>query len=126
MNKSLALAIAILFTITPLSAPAQDGEAADQAGAAPPPAPAGGTSTGNGIRSDAALAKQGVKNTAREAGHGIKHGVKNGAREVKQGVKSGAAKVKRALAVAQCNDGAYSYTHHLTCNHHGGVRQQLR
>ena len=111
MNKSLAPAIAILFMMVPLAAPADDGVAADSTSAAAPPAQSGSTATGKGVRSDAAKAKQGIKSTARE---------------VKHGVKSGAAKVKRGLAVAQCNDGAYSYTHHLTCNHHGGVRQQLR
>jgi hypothetical protein len=64
----------------------------------------------------------GIKNTFREIGHGIR----NGARQVKAGVKDGARQFKRGVAVAQCKDGAYSYTHHKTCNHHGGVREHLR
>lgn len=56
----------------------------------------------------------------------IKQGIKNDAAEVKRSVKDGAAEVKRKLAVAQCNDGRYSYTHHLTCNHHGGVKRRFR
>ena len=63
-----------------------------------------------------------IKSTAREIGHGIK----TGARQLKAGVKSGAQQVKRSVAVARCNNGKYSYTHHQTCNHNGGVREQLR
>ncbi len=63
----------------------------------------------------------GIKGAAREFGHSIK----SGARQVKEGVKDGARQFKRAVAVAQCNDGEYSYTHHKTCNHHGGVREKL-
>ena len=66
--------------------------------------------------------KQAVKRDAREA----KEGIKSGAKEFWHSVRAGAVKVKRQVAVAQCNDGEYSYTHHTTCNHHGGVRQQLR
>ena len=64
----------------------------------------------------------GVKSTAREFGRSVKRG----AREVKEAVKDGARQFKRTVAVARCNDGEYSYTHHRTCNHHGGVREQLR
>jgi hypothetical protein len=64
----------------------------------------------------------GVKNTTREIGHGFR----NAAREVKEVVKSGVRQVKRGTAVAQCNDGAYSYTRDRTCSRHGGVREQLR
>jgi hypothetical protein len=45
---------------------------------------------------------------------------------VKQSIKNSAAKTKRALAVARCNDGRYSYTHHKTCNKHGGVMTRYR
>ena len=65
---------------------------------------------------------QSIKGTARDIGHGIR----NGARQLKAGVKSGAQRVKRSVAVARCNNGEYSYTHHETCNHNGGVREKLR
>ena len=67
-------------------------------------------------------AGQGIKSTARDIGHGIK----SGARQFKASVKSGAQQFKRTVAVARCNNGEYSYTHHKTCNHNGGVREQLR
>jgi hypothetical protein len=127
MNPCQSLAAVILFSVMPLVAHSQDGAAggraaADaQADAAPPARPAN-NSARQGIGNDAARAKQGIKSTARE----IKEGVKSAARQVKQDVKSGAREVKRGLAVAQCNDGEYSYTHHKTCNHHGGVREKLR
>jgi len=63
-----------------------------------------------------------IKSTAREIGHGIR----NGARQLKVGVKSGAQQFKRSIAVARCNNGEYSYTHHKTCNRNGGVRERLR
>jgi hypothetical protein len=56
----------------------------------------------------------------------LKQDIKNDAREVKKEVKSTAKKTKRKLAVAECNDGRYSYTHHKTCNHHGGIKTRLR
>lgn len=56
----------------------------------------------------------------------LKQDIKNDAREVKKEVKRTAKKTKRKLAVAECNDGRYSYTHHKTCNHHGGVKTRLR
>lgn len=65
---------------------------------------------------------QGIKEDAREA----KREIKRDAREAKRSVKNSAKKVKRKLAVARCNDGRYSYTHHKTCNHHGGIRERLR
>jgi hypothetical protein len=122
MKVSVALAAAICFTAMPAVAAAQEGESADQPSDTQPSTQSRSTSTREGIKNDAAQAKQGVKNTARE----IKEGVKSAAREVKRGVKSGAAQVSRGLAVAQCNDGRYSYTHHLTCNHHGGVKKRFR
>ena len=64
----------------------------------------------------------GIKGAAREFGQSIK----SGARQVKEGVKDGARRFKRTVAVARCNDGEYSYTHHKTCNHHGGVKEKLR
>jgi hypothetical protein len=108
MKKSLAFVAVILFTLTPVTAAAQD---ADPSSAAQPPAQAGNGSFGQGIRNDAARAREEIRRTTRE---------------IRQGIKNGAAKLKRDLAVAQCNDGRYSYTHHGTCNHHGGVRQQFR
>jgi hypothetical protein len=120
VKKSLMAAVAALFTAIPFGAPAWSSEPADEAGAAARPAqPA---PTGKSIRADAAQAKQGIKSTARE----VRQGVKNTAREIKDGIKRGAANVKRELAVAQCNDGDYSYTRHRTCNHHGGIRQRFR
>lgn len=56
----------------------------------------------------------------------IREGVRNDAAEVKDSVRNGTARAKRKLAVARCRDGRYSYTHHLTCNHHGGVRTRYR
>ena len=111
MKKTLLLAAAVVVAAIAASAIAQSGESADpksdsQQSAQPP---------NHSI-------KQGIKNDAAKA----KHGIKRSAREVKQGIKNGAAKMKRELAVAQCNDGRYSYTHHLTCNHHGGVRRRFR
>ena len=53
-------------------------------------------------------------------------GIKNDAREAKREVKKTVRKAKRKLAVAECNDGRYSYTHHKTCNKHGGIKQRLR
>ena len=66
--------------------------------------------------------REGIKSTAREFGRSVR----SGAREVKEVLKNGARQFKRSVAVARCNDGEYSYTHHKTCNHHGGVREQLR
>jgi hypothetical protein len=101
MKKSLTLVIVMFFTAVATAA-AED--------------------VGEGIKRDASEAKQGVQRTTRE----FKHDVKTGAHEFWQSVRAGAVTVKRQVAVAQCNDGEYSYTHHTTCNHHGGVRQQLR
>ena len=126
MNTPLALLIATFLTITPFGALAQDSAASDSTSIATPPAQPGSGSTGQGIKTDARQAKQGIKSTARGVKQDIKQGVKNGAREVKQGVKSGPRKVKRGTAVAQCNDGRYSYTQHRTCNDHGGIRQRFR
>ena len=65
---------------------------------------------------------QNIKSTAQ----GIGHGIKTGARQFKASVKSGAQQFKRSIAVARCNNGEYSYTHHKTCNKNGGVRERLR
>ena len=100
MKKALALAAVVLFATIPASAAAQAGESTDQ--------------------------KSNSQQYAQPPNDSIKQGIKNDAAEVKRSVKDGAAKVKRKLAVAQCNDGRYSYTHHLTCNHHGGVRRRFR
>ena len=66
--------------------------------------------------------KEGIKSTAREFGRSVK----SGARQVKEGFKEGGRQFRRSVAVARCNNGEYSYTHHKTCNHNGGVREQLR
>jgi len=76
-----------------------------------PAAPSRGTSMGTDI-----------KNGAR----GIGHGIRDGARQLKAGIKDGAHQFRRSVAVARCNNGEYSYTHHETCNHNGGVRERLR
>jgi hypothetical protein len=73
-------------------------------------------------RNTSASSGTGVKGAARDVGRSIK----SGARQLKAGVKDGARQFKHSVAVARCNDGEYSYTHHTTCNHHGGVREQLR
>lgn len=96
MKKALALAAAVLFVAVAANAAAQSRESIDQNRNAQPP------------------------------NDSIKQGIKNDAAEAKQGIKRGTADVKRKLAVAQCNDGRYSYTHHLTCNHHGGVKRRFR
>ena len=102
MNKFVAMAMAALIAATPLGAAAQ--------------------STGQGIKEDAREAKREIKSDAREA----KQEIKNDAREVKRSIKRSAKKVKRKVAVARCNDGRYSYTHHKTCSNHGGIRERLR
>jgi hypothetical protein len=104
--KSYRIAVSVIFFSIACPAYSKEGEPGNAPAAQPH-----NTSSGTGI-----------KGAAREFGHGIK----SGARQVKEGVKSGARQFKRSVAVARCNDGEYSYTHHLTCNHHGGVREQLR
>jgi hypothetical protein len=122
MKKSLALVAVIVFAEVPVTLAAQEGDPAGQTSVAQQSSQPGSRSSGQGIRHDAAQAKQGIKSTGRE----IKQGVKNGARQIKYGIKNGAAQAKRKLAVAQCNDGQYSYTQYRTCNHHGGVSQRFR
>ncbi len=108
MKKSRALAAVMIFASMPLTAAArEDGTAGQQSGA---------QQSGN------SSLRQDIKNDASNA----KHGIKSTARRIKEGIRNGAEKLKRDLAVAQCNDGRYSYTHHRTCNHHGGVKQQFR
>ena len=109
MKKTLTLAAAILFAAIPLTAAAQAPASSDQT-SDPQRPPRSGSIT------------QDLKNDATQA----KKEIKSDAREVKKSAKSGAAKTKRKLAVAQCNDGRYSYTHHKTCNEHGGVKKRFR
>ena len=111
MKQAYVLAAAILFAAVPLTAGAQAPASTDQKTETQSPASSGNTTTGQGIKKDAAEAKQNIKSGAKEAG---------------RTVKKDAAQVKRKLAVAVCNDGRYSYTHHKTCNEHGGVKTQLR
>ena len=99
MTRAIVLAAVILLA-APVVAPAQDGESSVQ-------------------RDD-------TQRSTQRGNTSVKQGIKSTAREIKQGVKGGAAKVRRGTAVAQCNDGRYSYTHHRTCNHHGGVRKRFR
>ena len=99
--KSTCIAVSVIFLALACPAYSEDGQGS----------PSGGKSLG-----------QSIKSTAREIGHGIK----TGARQLKAGVKSGAQQLKRNVAVARCNNGEYSYTHHETCNHNGGVREQFR
>ena len=109
MKKALALAAAILFAAIPLSAAAQAPAASDQTNDPQRPPRSGSL-------------KQDIKNDGKQA----KKEIKSDARETKNSIKRGAAKTKRKLAVAQCNDGRYSYTHHKTCNQHGGVQKRFR
>ena len=104
--KSTCIAASVIFFA--LACPAYSGEGEPGKAAT---SQSGGKSVGASIKS-----------TAREIGNGIK----SGARQLKAGVKSGAQQFKRSVAVARCNNGEYSYTHHKTCNHNGGVREQLR
>lgn len=107
MHKSLTFAAAMLCAAIPLGAAAQSTAGQDSDPQRPP-------------RSGSL--KQDIKNDARQA----KTEIKSDAREVKKEVKSTAKKTKRKLAVAECNDGRYSYTHHKTCNRHGGIKTRLR
>ena len=109
MKKTLSLIAAILFAAIPLSATAQSPAPSDQ-NSDPQRPPRSGS------------LKQDIKNDGRQA----KQEIKSDAREVKKSVKRTAAKTKRSLAVAQCNDGRYSYTRRNTCSRHGGVRTRLR
>ena len=109
MKKTVMLAAAILFAAIPLGAAAQAPASSDPASDPQRPPRSGSL-------------KQDIKNDAREA----KSEIKSDARETKNSIKRGAAKTKRKLAVAQCNDGRYSYTRHKTCNKHGGIRERLR
>src|SRR5688572_10299738 len=101
--KPLFLAAVLVLAGTPPGVSAQDGGTA-----APQP---GGTSVGQGVKNDASRAKQRIKNTPRS---------------IRESIRNGAANLKRDLAVARCNDGRYSYTHHHTCDRHGGVQQRFR
>ncbi len=56
----------------------------------------------------------------------FKQDVKNDAHKVGDSIHRGATTVKRKVAVAQCRDGRYSYTHHHTCSDHGGIKTRLR
>jgi len=122
MKKSLGLAAVIFFTEISMAMTAQETDATGERNAVRQSSSSESRSSGQDIRQDAAQAKQGIKRTFRE----IKDGIKSGAREIKYAFKTGAAQAKVKLAVAECNDGQYSYTQYRTCNHHGGVRQRFR
>jgi hypothetical protein len=100
MKKVLALAAVVLFAAAPLAAVAQPDPSREQRGE--------------------------PQTYTQPPNESIRQGVRNDAAQVKHSGKNGTARVKRKLAVARCNDGRYSYTHHLTCNHHGGVRTRFR
>jgi|SRR5947209_2154524 len=96
--KYIALATAALFAMAPFTgAPQSAASGASDRTHNPRPSD---TSTVQAIKNDAAESKRGIKNVVR--------------------------KLKRKMAVAECNDGRYSYTHHKTCNKHGGIKERLR
>ena len=110
MKSALSWTVSVLFTLIAFSAVAEE-------------------STGQRIKEDAAEAGHVIKEDAVKAGRAIKKGaIEVGHAAVKgaQAVKQGAVNVKRKVAVARCNDGAYSYTTQDTCNHHGGVKERLK
>jgi len=96
--KPIAFATAALIAIAPFTASTLSA-ASDASDRTHNPRP-GATSTVQAIKNDAAESKRGLKNAVR--------------------------KLKRKIAVAECNDGRYSYTHHKTCNKHGGIKERLR
>ena len=104
--KSIAIAVSVIF-----SAFASPGYAQQDEQGRASAAPSRGTSVGTDIKN---------------AFRGIGHGIRDGAHQLKAGVKDGAHQFRRSVAVARCNNGEYSYTHHETCNHNGGVRERLR
>ena len=73
-----------------------------------------------------ATAQPANPDTTRPPNSSTGQGIKNDAAEAKQSIKNTARKAKRKVAVAECNDGRFSYTHHKTCNKHGGVKNRLR
>ena len=100
MNRTLTLTAALLFAI-PLCASAQED---------PNRPPRSGSLT------------QDFKNDAKQAGTEIKDGAKNTANSVKEKT----SKTNKKAAVAQCNDGVYSYTKKNTCSKHGGVKVRYK
>ena len=100
MNRTLTLAAALLIAI-PLCAQAQED---------PNRPPRSGSLT------------QDFKNDAKQAGTEIKDGAKNTANSVKEKT----SKTNKKVAVAQCNDGVYSYTKKNTCSKHGGVKVRYK
>ena len=76
---------------------------------------------------------EGAKENAREgkdaAGKSLselKTDVKKGANAVADKTKKATRATKRRVAVALCNDGAYSYTRTNTCSDHGGIKERLK
>ena len=100
MHRTLTLAAALLFAM-PLCASAQDD---------PNRPPRSGSLT------------QDFKNDAKQAGAEIKGGAKSAATSVKEKT----SKANKKAAVAQCNDGVYSYTKKNTCSEHGGVKVRYK
>ena len=100
MNRTLTLAAALFFAI-PLCAQTQED---------PNRPPRSGSLT------------QDFKNDAKQAGAEIKGGVTHAADSVKEKTK----KTTKKAAVAQCNDGVYSYTKKNTCSKHGGIKVRYK
>jgi len=65
---------------------------------------------------------QDFKNEAKQAGTEIKDGAKNTANNV----KGKTSKANKKAAVAQCDDGVYSYTKKNTCSKHGGIKVRYK
>ena len=65
MKKSLALAAVIVLTEVPVILAAQEGDPAGQTSVAQQSSQPGSRSSGQGIRHDAAQAKEDIKSTAR-------------------------------------------------------------
>jgi hypothetical protein len=124
MKSISILAVAASLAVLPLAANAQIAQPQNSAGPASQNQPA--TPTNKPI-------VQGAKENAAEAGRAMKQsgseisqGVKKGAHEVADGAKKGTTAVKRRVAVAKCNDGAFSYTRTNTCSDHGGIAERLK
>ncbi len=104
MNTARAWAAAILLSFS-FTALAQQGE-----------------SVGQKIKGSATEAKQAIKRDVAT----VKRKVRRDAAAVRAKANRDKAAVRRKAAIAQCNDGVYSYTRRGTCNQHGGIRKRLR
>jgi hypothetical protein len=111
MKNTRTWIAAVLLAALPLAAAAQNAETDKQ-----------GRTLGQGIKENAAEAKEAAKKSASE----VKQVATKAASDVSQGVKKGTRKAKRKTAVALCNDGKYSYTRTNTCSDHGGIKERLK